>query len=150
MSHEQRTVDFFANWSTSFDGMCDAFREHLADRCEWDQRPVAVTHGIDEAIRFLTVSRRTLGLATVDVEMLHVASAGDVVHTERIDHLRRADGGLIASAPVAGILEFEGDRIVAWREHFDPVGFAWQASGSGLAHVMRIASRRVARSFRGR
>jgi hypothetical protein len=33
---------------------------------------------------------------------------------------------LIASAPVAGVLTFEGGRIVHWREYFDSAAFAAQ------------------------
>jgi limonene-1,2-epoxide hydrolase len=148
MSTEQRAVDFFAAWGTSFDAMCDAFRATMADDCVWEQRPIAVTTGIDQALRFIKLSRATLGLATVDVELLRVASVGDVVHTERIDYLRRADGTLIAAAPVAGVLEFDGDRIVHWREYFDAVGFVRQAGASSAVHVTRAAYGRLARSAR--
>src|ERR1700761_6123338 len=44
---------------------------------------------------------------------------GQIVHVQRVDRLRRADGSLIVAAPVAGVLEFRGERVVAWREYFD-------------------------------
>jgi limonene-1,2-epoxide hydrolase len=106
---------------------------------------VAVTTGIEEALRFLRMSRTALGLATVDVELRRVACAGDIVHTERIDYLRRADGTLIAAAPVAGVLEFDGDRVVRWREYFDAVGFVRQAGASSVSHLARQAVDRIAR-----
>jgi limonene-1,2-epoxide hydrolase len=138
---ERQAVEFFSAWGTSFDGMCDAFRANLADQCVWDQRPVARTTGIVPALRFLKVSRAALGLATVDVEMRHVAAVGNVVHTERIDELRRADGSLIAAAPVAGVLEFEGGRIVRWREYFDAVGFVRQTCVSSLSRLAPFRAR---------
>lgn len=148
MSTEQRTHEFFAQWGTSFDGMCRAFRATFADDCVWEQRPMAVTTGPDEAVRFLKTARAGLGLATVDVELLRVAVDGPVVHTERIDYLRRADGTLIAAAPVAGVLEFEGERIVRWREYFDATGFVRQAGASTLSHLVRKVFARMPRFAR--
>jgi limonene-1,2-epoxide hydrolase len=143
VSTEQRAAAFFARWGTSFEAMCDAFRETFAEDCVWEQRPMAVTTGPAEAIRFLRLARAGLGLATVDVELRRVAVDGQVVHTERIDYLRRADGTLIAAAPVAGVLEFDGERIVRWREYFDPVGFSRQACASALSRGARSVSRRL-------
>jgi limonene-1,2-epoxide hydrolase len=148
VSSEQLAVEFFAQWGTSFEGMCEAFRASFAEDCLWEQRPLAVTTGPDEALRFLRIARTALGLATVDVELLRVAGDGQVVHTERIDYLRRADGTLIAAAPVAGVLEFDGERIVRWREYFDAVGFVRQAGTRGLSHLSRTAYGRLARSAR--
>jgi limonene-1,2-epoxide hydrolase len=143
MSTAQRAAEFFAQWGTSFEGMCDAFRATFAEDCVWEQRPLAVTTGPHEAIRFLRIARAALGLATVEVDVRRLASHGNVVHTERIDYLRRADGTLIAAAPVAGILEFDGDRVVRWREYFDAPGFVRQACASGAAQLARTAYARV-------
>jgi limonene-1,2-epoxide hydrolase len=122
----EQTLEFFARWAVSFDEMCASFREHFGAGCVWDQRPMIKTTGPDHAVLFLRVARRTMGLATIEVEVESLAVDGDTVHTARIDHLRRADGSLIASAPVAGVLTFDGGRIVHWREYFDSAAFAAQ------------------------
>lgn len=140
VDHVQLTQEFFARWAVSFEEMCASFRDVFGPACVWDQRPMARTNGPDEALRFLRLARRGLGLATIDVRMLGLAAAGNTVHTERIDHLRRADGGVIASAPVAGVLTFADGELVHWREYFDPAGLAVHAVGSGL----RAAARRLA------
>jgi limonene-1,2-epoxide hydrolase len=85
----------------------------------------------------MKIARRTLGLQTVDVEILHIASAGDVVHVARIDRLRRADGSLIAAAPVAGVLRFQDDQIVHWREYFDSTEFVAQTLATSCRHAVR-------------
>jgi limonene-1,2-epoxide hydrolase len=41
------------------------------------------------------------------------------VLTERLDRFECADGSEIGAAKVMGILELDGDRIVAWRDYFD-------------------------------
>lgn len=116
---EQVTRRFFEEWSVSFDAMCRAFDAVMAPGCVWEQRPMAVTRSRADAIAFLRRSNRLLGLDTAPVEMLHLAVVGDIVMTERVDHLTRRDGTLIASLPVVGVLEFDGTELVVWREYFD-------------------------------
>lgn len=119
-------AEFFARWAVSFDELCASFDNVMAPACRWEQRPMIVTNTRLQAVRFLRVSRRVLGLATIEVELSSLASVGNIVLTERVDHLLRSDRTVIASAPVAGVLEFEGNQIVAWREYFNAVGFAAQ------------------------
>ncbi|MGE4425134.1 MAG: limonene-1,2-epoxide hydrolase family protein [Solirubrobacteraceae bacterium] len=128
----QITLDFLARWGVSFDAMCASFHDVMAPGCPWEQRPMAITHGPDQAVRFLRLARRTLGLATIVVETPHIARVGNVVLTERIDHLLRADGTIIASATVAGVFEFDDGHLVRWREHFDAAGFAGQIVGRAV------------------
>lgn len=140
-SHEQRTLDFFARWGESFDACCDSLADLLADDCVWDQRPIPRLTGPRQAVRFMKVAHAALGLQTVDVEVLHIASAGDVVHVARIDRLRRADGSLIAAAPVAGVLQFRGGQVVHWREYFDATEFVAQTLATGSLYAVRRAGR---------
>jgi limonene-1,2-epoxide hydrolase len=113
----------FERWATSFDELRASIGDTLGPGCRWEQHPLADTIGPDEGMAFLDQAAAVVGLATVGVDMLHISSNGSVVHTERVDHLRRADGSLIVSAPVAGVLEIDGDQIVAWREYFDATEF---------------------------
>ncbi|HEY1967410.1 MAG TPA: limonene-1,2-epoxide hydrolase family protein [Pseudonocardia sp.] len=137
--------EFFASWAGSFDAMCAAFRARFGPDCDWDQRPMVRTTGPEAAVRFLERTRALGGLDTIGVDLLSLAVTGNTVHTERVDHLRRADGSLIASAPVAGVLTLRDDRIVRWREYFDPTGLAFQALTSGAVAVTRSAGRGLAK-----
>jgi len=134
---EARARAFFASWATSFEGMCASFEAEFDPACDWDQRPMWRTRTRDGALRFLRLARRSLGLAIIDVDLLSVAVSGDVVHTARVDHLRRHDGSLIGSAPVAGVLTYRGDRLVHWKEYFDPTTLTGQVAWNGLRHVVR-------------
>ena len=49
-------------------------------------------------------------------------STGNKVLTERIDHLRNADGDAVMSLAVMGIFEVQGDKITGWRDYFDTAG----------------------------
>ena len=84
----------------------------------WDNVPLGPASGYDQ-IRKLSEEflART---KSFDAEILNLAAAGNVVLTERVDHLdfdgRRVD------ARVMGTFETGGDKIVAWRDYFDMGG----------------------------
>lgn len=118
--------------------------ELLAEDCIWDQRPIPRLRGPEHAVRFLDLAHAALGLATIDVEILHIASAGEFVHVQRIDRLRRADGSLIATAPVAGVLRFHGSQVVHWREYFDSAEFVAQTLATSCLYGIRRIGRLVA------
>lgn len=54
---------------------------------------------------------------SVEWEMVNLASAGDVVFTERVDRFEM--GGKTVALPVAGVFELRGGKIAAWRDYFD-------------------------------
>lgn len=85
--------------------------------------PLAPVHG-REAIRqvfqmFVPPAEK------IDWEVLHVACAGPVVFTERVD--RFVIGGKSVELPVAGIFELRGGKIAAWRDYFDMQTWMQQA-----------------------
>ena len=143
---ERQVIEFFGSWSESFEACCDSFAL-LADDCVWDQRPIPRLIGPKQAVRFLRVTRAVLGLATIDVEMLRIASENDVVHVQRVDRLRRADGSLIASAPVAGVLEFRGQQVISWREYLDSFEFLVQALATSVWYLVRRSGQLARRTF---
>lgn len=61
--------------------------------------------------------------------MLSIAADGNQVLTERLDRFERNDGREIGAAKVMGILELDGNRIIAWRDYFD-VNFIQKISNS--------------------
>jgi limonene-1,2-epoxide hydrolase len=57
--------------------------------------------------------------------IIHIAeSVSGVVLTERLDEFVMGDKAL--SIPVAGVFEFQGDLISAWRDYFDLPAFQAQ------------------------
>ena len=84
----------------------------------WDNVPLGPASG-DNQIRKLSEEflART---RSFDAEILNLATAGNVVLTERVDHLD-FDGRNV-DARVMGAFEIEGDKIVAWRDYFDMSG----------------------------
>ncbi len=116
-SNEQVVRDFCEAWSRKD---ADELLAFFTDDAVYHNLPMAPVQG-KEAIRqvfgfFLPPSE------TIEFEMLHLAVAGDVVFTERIDRFRM--GGRVVELPVAGVFEMQGGRIRAWRDYFDMA--TWQ------------------------
>ena len=131
---------FFERWALSFEETCAAFEETFAEDCLWDQKPMTVTTGPQEAVRFLRRTRSLMGLERIEVELLSIAAGGGVVHTQRIDRLYTRSGALLAQAPVAGVLHLHDERITQWKEYFDAGSFVANALHQGLRQGLhRIA-----------
>ena len=102
---------------------CDAFSrrdidellEFFSDDAVYHNIPLEPAHGKD-AIR-TTLEAFVPGSPEIEFEMLHIASAGAVVFTERVDRMTFA--GNKVALPVAGVFELDGGRIKAWRDYFD-------------------------------
>ena len=106
-----------------------AIRQWFTPSTVWVNEGLAITTGIDEAIALIDQLEKTTGIATVRIEMLAIAADGNKVLTERLDRFERADGSEIGATKVMGILELDGDHIIAWRDYFD-VGFMQKISNS--------------------
>jgi limonene-1,2-epoxide hydrolase len=120
-SNAEIVRSFMAAWSKGHNEMVESFRSALAPDVVWENAGMPATRSRDQAIGLLAGQEDGLGVAAVDVEMLHIAEIGNVVLTERVDTLRRADGTAIMAVPLVGILELnEAGQITAWREYFDP------------------------------
>ena len=96
---------------------------YFADDAVYHNIPVAPVTGRD-AIE-ATLAQFLTPATTCEFEMLAVASAGNVVLTERID--RFTIGGKSIALPVMGTFEVAPDgKIKAWRDYFDMQQFMSQ------------------------
>jgi limonene-1,2-epoxide hydrolase len=95
-----------------------AIRKHFAHDCRWEQVGIPITTGPEEAAELIG-SMEQMGFIGVTVEYRGVASAGNVVFTERVDWLLRPDGTRVGPLPVVGVTEFRDGKISAWREYYD-------------------------------
>jgi limonene-1,2-epoxide hydrolase len=65
---------------------------------------------------------------SVEFIVLHAASEGAAVLTERLD--RFGIGGKKVELPVCGVFEIEGGKIAAWRDYFDMATWTRQTASS--------------------
>ena len=112
---------FFERWGESYAEMAQSFRDLLTEDCEMKISSFPTTRGPEEAIRLvLDPSREAMGLETIGVEIFHMSRDGSLVWCERVDHLTRGDGSVIASIPIMAIMELTDDhRIGRLREYPD-------------------------------
>jgi limonene-1,2-epoxide hydrolase len=96
-------------------GDLDQIMSFFADDAVYHNIPVDPVHGAD-AIR-ATIAGYTTGVESVEFEVKHIAAAGDVVLTERVDRFTFANGRV--SLPVSGTFEVHDGKIAAWRDYFD-------------------------------
>lgn len=129
MSNPEDVVfEFFKRIETGDFGQSrQAFEDALTDDCSWANTGFPTAEGKDACLATWDAFNKGFGITGIRVETLHWASRGNVVVTERIDHLLGADGGVIASAPLAGTLEVRDGKISAWRDYFDPRPFLGEA-----------------------
>jgi limonene-1,2-epoxide hydrolase len=72
------------------------------------------------------------------------AEAGDRLFIEGVDEYTNAEGRRIA-VPYAGVLEFQGDQIIGWRDYVDLAVISQQQSGEAApAHVRELLAREAA------
>jgi len=108
---------FIAGWAPNQAAMYEAFRRYFTAQTVWENVGVATTTGIDEAIGFF--EGFPMKIDHIKVDMLAIAANGNVVLTERIDHLCGKDGKILLSLKLMGIFEVQGGKISKWRDYFD-------------------------------
>jgi limonene-1,2-epoxide hydrolase len=123
MSNEDVLRAVLASWSQGLEAAAAATREHFADDCVWEQTAIPTTTGPEEAAQ-LMLGMEAMGFKAIEVDFRNVVAAGDVVCTERVDHIVGLDGVRRGSFPVVGVTEFRDGKISSWREYFDSANLA--------------------------
>jgi limonene-1,2-epoxide hydrolase len=114
---------------------CEAFARRDVDELLGFFADDAVYHNIPTAPAVGTDAiRATLELfvpssPSIEFELLHLASNGPVVFTERIDRMTFA--GNPVELPVAGVFEVADGKITAWRDYFDMQMFLGGGAAAG-------------------
>lgn len=124
MSAAVDTVNrFFKAWEPA-QGYREAMTDFFTPDCVYEN--VGMTHstGAAESIAILDGMAQQMGFASLIVEMREILASGNVVMTERIDHLYDVAGRRLMSLRVMGVLEVKGGKIEGWRDYFDTAAFA--------------------------
>lgn len=123
MSAEQIVRNFFAAQATP-GGLVASFETYLSEDCVWDNTGLPSCKGREACLGLLGGFTSGLGLHSIGVEYLEIAigSNGGVI-TERVDRFFDKDGNQVGELAVAGTLVVRDDKIVHWRDYFDPSPF---------------------------
>ena len=112
---------FFKAWEGgSYAQLRGAYADYLSDDCVYENSGVPACHGKAEALAFIDLAQKARDIQAIRVELIHAAVSGTVVFTERWDRHVNSHGDEVYPVRIAGVMEIADDKIVAWRDYFDP------------------------------
>jgi limonene-1,2-epoxide hydrolase len=122
-------------------GFCDAvgkrdvelLRPMLADDVVYQNVGMAATAGINDVLANLQ-SQWQMFAGVYEFRMVNIASAGDVVLTERVDVVGAE--GQSYPVPVMGAFEVREGKIAQWRDYFDSALIGKMMSGDDVANLV--------------
>src|SRR5688572_6840985 len=123
MSAEGVVREFCEAWSRR---NVDELLHFFTDDAVYHNMPMDAVQGRD-AIRNM-LGLFVPGSEAISFEIVHMASSGNVVHTERVDTFQMGDKHVVL--PVAGVFELREGKIAAWRDYFDMGAWTGQTAGS--------------------
>lgn len=98
-----------------------SYGKYLADDCVWENTGFPPCVGKAAILEFLDALLEITGFVRVEATFRHLASTGDVVLSERIDDMVRADGSLWLRFPIMGAMRVGDDGLIhEWRDYFNP------------------------------
>ena len=76
-------------------------------------------------------------MTSFSADVLHIASSGNVVFTERVDHHWDADGRDLMTPHIAGVIEIENGKITALRDFYDTVCYQQEPTAPNPEYAFR-------------
>ena len=76
------------------------------------------------------------GMTSFSADVLHIASSGNVVFTERIDHHWNAEGRDLMTPHIVGVIEVENGKISALRDFYDTVCYQQEPTEPNPEHAL--------------
>jgi limonene-1,2-epoxide hydrolase len=120
MSREETIVrEVLAMWANGSDGAQDSWRRHGANGLIWWNSARGAVEGLDACVAAIDEMHAALGIDHVKAPIRRITADGGCVFVERSDDLYRSDETLIQAISVVGVVEFDGEKIVSWRDYAD-------------------------------
>jgi limonene-1,2-epoxide hydrolase len=117
--------DFLDTWSAGPVPLEAALRDLFRPDTEWINVGLSRSVGADEALKLGAQFEASIGYSKILVETLHIAAAGNVVLTERMDRLIDAGGRELGAFAIAGVFELDDEgKLLRWRDYTDPAALA--------------------------
>lgn len=118
-ANEQLALDFFHAMGPTLESFERNFADRLAVDAVWESVGLPVRQGRAACIDYLHDLHARTGMEYCTIELVNLAGAGDVVLSERIDTMCRADGTPIMSFRIMGAIEVRDGRIARYTDYFD-------------------------------
>ena len=105
----------------------DQLKAVCTDDFVWANSGLATLYGLTEIFEHMGAGGFAQhipileGMVSFSADLLHIASADDVVFTERVDHHWDAQGRDLMTPHIAGVMEMRGGKIAALRDFYDTV-----------------------------
>ena len=113
MTDNERVIrDFVKAWSRLDPG---ELIEYFTDDGTYHNMPMAPIKGrtnVEQLIRGFSGA-----WTETQWDLINIASAGDLVFTERLDRTRAGEKSV--DLPCLGVFEMQGGKIKVWRDYFD-------------------------------
>ena len=115
---EEVVRDVFAIWGEGPHGARAAWEKYGAENLAWWNSARGQIDGLEASLAMCDEMYAALGIHYIGVPLRRL-TVDVCVYAERTDELYRSDGSLIVAVPVIGVIEFEGEKIVSWRDYAD-------------------------------
>lgn len=96
----------------------DAILARLHDDIVWHVAAAAAPPLRGKAATRAFLEKFSGEVAEVHWRLFHAAETADRLFVEGVDEFRTRKGTMVA-APYAGVIEFQGDLIIGWRDYLD-------------------------------
>ncbi|MBJ7413514.1 MAG: nuclear transport factor 2 family protein [Phenylobacterium sp.] len=122
----------------------DRVLDFMADDIVWHYAVAVMPPVRGKAAARKLLERFQADMHRIEWRIFAHAEAGDRLFVEGVDDYRTAEGRRVAT-PYAGVLDFRGDLIAAWRDYVDLSVMTQQKAGEPLTRqVLELLDREVA------
>ncbi len=115
---------FLARMGPTLEAFKKTYRDTMTDDVHWESVGGTPHIGVEECVKHLDELPAETGMDCCEIEVLNIPSDGDVVLTERVDHMHRADGSVIFDLRIMGTFVLRDERIARYTDYYDSLGAA--------------------------
>jgi limonene-1,2-epoxide hydrolase len=118
-ANEQLVREFFAGMGPTLEDFKANYRKRMTDDVVWETVGLPPHHGIEACIAYLDDLHDRTGMEYCTIDVLYLACSGDVVLSERVDTMHRADGSEIMAFRLMGAIDVRDGRIARYTDYLD-------------------------------
>lgn len=117
LKEEEVVREIFGMWAKGLEGCVESFETHCHPDLVWWNSARGGVEGRDLCVQGLQAMQEMTKFSTTLVKIKNIQAKSGQVMVERSDDMYDRAGNLIAAVPAVGVLEFEGEKIISWRDY---------------------------------